>query len=120
CRKTTNNNAQGRAHMLKDRNAHQNLNVVTVGQIVPAFLKEPICKVYELLVSLLELNRFEILLGELEISQVPFGLRHLPQHLPFKDGNESYNRNLLAILANDVVSCSTLSDQGCAKDFYDQ
>ncbi|GKB15683.1 hypothetical protein Tco_0849606 [Tanacetum coccineum] len=29
-RKTTNNNAQGRAYMLKDRNAHQNLNVVTV------------------------------------------------------------------------------------------
>ncbi|GKD49356.1 putative reverse transcriptase domain-containing protein [Tanacetum coccineum] len=28
CRKTTNNNAQGRAYMLKDRNAHQNLNVV--------------------------------------------------------------------------------------------
>nr|GEV47215.1 putative reverse transcriptase domain-containing protein [Tanacetum cinerariifolium] len=29
CRKTTNNNAQGRAYMLRDRNAHQNLNVVT-------------------------------------------------------------------------------------------
>ncbi|GJZ90520.1 putative reverse transcriptase domain-containing protein [Tanacetum coccineum] len=28
-RKTTNNNAQGRAYMLRDRNAHQNLNVVT-------------------------------------------------------------------------------------------
>ncbi|GJT76173.1 reverse transcriptase domain-containing protein [Tanacetum coccineum] len=28
CRKTTNNNAQGRAYMLRDRNAHQNLNVV--------------------------------------------------------------------------------------------
>nr|GEW55566.1 putative reverse transcriptase domain-containing protein [Tanacetum cinerariifolium] len=27
--KTTNNNAQGRAYMLRDRNAHQNLNVVT-------------------------------------------------------------------------------------------
>ncbi|GKE04073.1 putative reverse transcriptase domain-containing protein [Tanacetum coccineum] len=29
CRKTTNNNAQGRAYMLKDRNAHQDPNVVT-------------------------------------------------------------------------------------------
>ncbi|GJY79249.1 reverse transcriptase domain-containing protein [Tanacetum coccineum] len=29
CRKTTNNNSQGRAYMLRDRNAHQNLNVVT-------------------------------------------------------------------------------------------
>ncbi|GKD61869.1 reverse transcriptase domain-containing protein [Tanacetum coccineum] len=29
CQKTTNNNAQGRAYMLRDRNAHQNLNVVT-------------------------------------------------------------------------------------------
>ncbi|GJW28935.1 hypothetical protein Tco_0045810 [Tanacetum coccineum] len=30
CRKTTNNNAQGRAYMLRDRNAHQDLNIVTV------------------------------------------------------------------------------------------
>ncbi|GJT21238.1 reverse transcriptase domain-containing protein [Tanacetum coccineum] len=30
CRKTTTNNAQGRAYMLRDRNAHQNPNVVTV------------------------------------------------------------------------------------------
>ncbi|GJR97571.1 reverse transcriptase domain-containing protein [Tanacetum coccineum] len=29
CRKTTNNNAQGRAYMLMDRNAHQDPNVVT-------------------------------------------------------------------------------------------
>ncbi|GKE89648.1 reverse transcriptase domain-containing protein [Tanacetum coccineum] len=29
CQKTTNNNAQGRAYMLRDRNAHQDLNVVT-------------------------------------------------------------------------------------------
>nr|GEX32610.1 reverse transcriptase domain-containing protein [Tanacetum cinerariifolium] len=29
CRKTTNNNAQGRSYMLRDRNAHQNPNVVT-------------------------------------------------------------------------------------------
>ncbi|GJS38560.1 putative reverse transcriptase domain-containing protein [Tanacetum coccineum] len=29
CRKTTNNNAHGRAYMLMDRNAHQNPNVVT-------------------------------------------------------------------------------------------
>nr|GEW23286.1 reverse transcriptase domain-containing protein [Tanacetum cinerariifolium] len=28
-RKTTNNNAQGRSYMLRDRNVHQNLNVVT-------------------------------------------------------------------------------------------
>ncbi|GJV65263.1 putative reverse transcriptase domain-containing protein [Tanacetum coccineum] len=30
CRKTTNNNAQGRAYMLRDRNAHQDSNVVIV------------------------------------------------------------------------------------------
>ncbi|GKD92202.1 reverse transcriptase domain-containing protein, partial [Tanacetum coccineum] len=29
CRKSTNNNAQGRTYMLSDRNAHQDLNVVT-------------------------------------------------------------------------------------------
>ncbi|GJY14987.1 putative reverse transcriptase domain-containing protein [Tanacetum coccineum] len=29
CRKTTNNNAQGRAYMIRDRNAHQDQNVVT-------------------------------------------------------------------------------------------
>ncbi|GKE51779.1 putative reverse transcriptase domain-containing protein [Tanacetum coccineum] len=29
CRKTTNNNAQGRAYMLKDKNAHQDPNIVT-------------------------------------------------------------------------------------------
>ncbi|GJY26901.1 putative reverse transcriptase domain-containing protein [Tanacetum coccineum] len=29
CRKTTNNNAKGRAYMLRDRNAHQDPNVVT-------------------------------------------------------------------------------------------
>ncbi|GKC37287.1 reverse transcriptase domain-containing protein, partial [Tanacetum coccineum] len=28
CRKTTNNNAQGRAYMLRDKNAHQDLNIV--------------------------------------------------------------------------------------------
>ncbi|GKF43905.1 hypothetical protein Tco_0130457, partial [Tanacetum coccineum] len=36
------------------------------------------------------------------------------------DGNESHNCNLRAILTNDVVLCSTLSDQGYAEDFYDQ
>ncbi|GKD23017.1 putative reverse transcriptase domain-containing protein [Tanacetum coccineum] len=30
CRKTTTNNAQGRAYMLRDRNAHQDPNVVTI------------------------------------------------------------------------------------------
>ncbi|GKF21542.1 hypothetical protein Tco_0070180, partial [Tanacetum coccineum] len=40
--------------------------------IVPAFLKEPICKVHKLLVSLLELSRFEILLDELGVGQCPF------------------------------------------------
>ncbi|GKF11759.1 reverse transcriptase domain-containing protein, partial [Tanacetum coccineum] len=29
CQKATNNNAQGRAYMLRDRNAHQDPNVVT-------------------------------------------------------------------------------------------
>ncbi|GKF28093.1 putative reverse transcriptase domain-containing protein, partial [Tanacetum coccineum] len=30
CRRTTTNNAQGRSYMLRDRNAHQNPNIVTV------------------------------------------------------------------------------------------
>ncbi|GKB35677.1 reverse transcriptase domain-containing protein [Tanacetum coccineum] len=34
CRKTTNNNAQGRAYMLRDRNAHQDPNVVTIFDVV--------------------------------------------------------------------------------------
>ncbi|GKD95177.1 hypothetical protein Tco_1375014, partial [Tanacetum coccineum] len=46
--------------------------------------------------------------------------RHLLQHLPFHDGNESHNRNLRAILTNNVASCSTLSDQGYVEGFYDQ
>nr|GEX52302.1 putative reverse transcriptase domain-containing protein [Tanacetum cinerariifolium] len=37
CRKTTNNNAQGRAYMLRDRNAHQNSNVVTVREFPDVF-----------------------------------------------------------------------------------
>ncbi|GKA56436.1 hypothetical protein Tco_0755508 [Tanacetum coccineum] len=36
------------------------------------------------------------------------------------DGSKSHNRNLRAILTNGIVSCSTLSDQGYAEDFYDQ
>ncbi|GJU15394.1 hypothetical protein Tco_1143360 [Tanacetum coccineum] len=34
CRKTTNNNAQGRTYMLRDRNAHQDPNVVTGFDVV--------------------------------------------------------------------------------------
>ncbi|GJX08322.1 putative reverse transcriptase domain-containing protein, partial [Tanacetum coccineum] len=34
CQKTTNNNAQGRAYMLRDRNAHQDPNVVTVYVVI--------------------------------------------------------------------------------------
>nr|GEX96300.1 reverse transcriptase domain-containing protein [Tanacetum cinerariifolium] len=33
CRNTTNNNAKGRAYMLRDRNAHRDLNIVTVRQV---------------------------------------------------------------------------------------
>ncbi|GJW04913.1 putative reverse transcriptase domain-containing protein [Tanacetum coccineum] len=36
CRKTTNNNAQGRAYMLRDRNAHQDPNVVTATPVARA------------------------------------------------------------------------------------
>ncbi|GJY59520.1 hypothetical protein Tco_0459412, partial [Tanacetum coccineum] len=35
-------------------------------------------------------------------------------------GSEFHNHNLQAVLANGVVSCLTLSDQGYAEDFYDQ
>nr|GEV76517.1 hypothetical protein [Tanacetum cinerariifolium] len=37
----------------------------------------------------------------------------------WQDDNESHNHNLQAILTNDVVSCSILSDQGYVEDFYD-
>ncbi|GKF14006.1 hypothetical protein Tco_0055468, partial [Tanacetum coccineum] len=40
-----------------------------VNQIVPAFMKELICRVLKLLVPLLKLNQFGILLGELEEGQ---------------------------------------------------
>ncbi|GJR92991.1 hypothetical protein Tco_0265165 [Tanacetum coccineum] len=40
--------------------------------LIPAFLKELICKVFELLVLLLEFSRFEILLDELGEGQVDF------------------------------------------------
>ncbi|GJX88160.1 hypothetical protein Tco_0340174 [Tanacetum coccineum] len=46
------------------------VNLVVVGLIVPAFLKELICKVLGPLVLLLELSRFGIPLGELGVSQV--------------------------------------------------
>ncbi|GKC04655.1 hypothetical protein Tco_0996265 [Tanacetum coccineum] len=45
---------------------------------------------------------------------------HLLQRLLFQDDNESHNRNLRAILANGVASCSTHSDQGYVEGFYDQ
>ncbi|GJZ21557.1 reverse transcriptase domain-containing protein [Tanacetum coccineum] len=44
CRKTTNNNAQGRAYMLRDRNAHQDSNVVTAfPEDLPGL--PPVCQV---------------------------------------------------------------------------
>nr|GEY54036.1 reverse transcriptase domain-containing protein [Tanacetum cinerariifolium] len=43
CRKTTKNNAQMRAYMLRDRNAHRDPNVVT--EIYQGFLKD--CKVFD-------------------------------------------------------------------------
>ncbi|GJR88100.1 hypothetical protein Tco_0212111 [Tanacetum coccineum] len=47
-------------------------------------------------------------------------LRHPSTTFAFQDGNESHNHNLQAILTNSIVSCSTLSDQGYAEDFYDR
>nr|GEY74894.1 reverse transcriptase domain-containing protein [Tanacetum cinerariifolium] len=55
-----------------------------------------------------------------DIPKTAFRKRRLLQHFPFQDDNESQNLNLLAILTNDVVSCSNFSDQGYAEDFYDQ
>ncbi|GKF78592.1 hypothetical protein Tco_0234160, partial [Tanacetum coccineum] len=49
-----------------------------------------------------------------------FQLKASAMKLPFQDGSEFYNYNLQAILANNVVSFLTLSDQGYAEDFYDQ
>ncbi|GJR49942.1 copia protein [Tanacetum coccineum] len=40
CQKTTNNNAQGRAYMLRDRNAYQNPNVVTGSENRPPMLNK--------------------------------------------------------------------------------
>ncbi|GJX54983.1 putative reverse transcriptase domain-containing protein [Tanacetum coccineum] len=44
CRKTTNNNAQGRAYMLRDMNAHQDPNVVTDQETTFQLLKQKLCE----------------------------------------------------------------------------
>nr|GEW61252.1 hypothetical protein [Tanacetum cinerariifolium] len=58
------------------------LNCFNFGKIVPAFLKELIGKVHGLQVPLLELSRFEIPLGELEITSSgwPFAFA-IPGHV---------------------------------------
>nr|GEZ89200.1 hypothetical protein [Tanacetum cinerariifolium] len=58
------------------------LLTLEVGQIVLAFLKEPIFKVYKLLVPLLELSQFEIPLGELE------SLRFRGGNIPFNTSSQ--------------------------------
>nr|GEV24391.1 reverse transcriptase domain-containing protein [Tanacetum cinerariifolium] len=51
CRKTTNNNAQGRAYMLRDRNAHRDSNLVTARapyKLAPSEMQEPSDQLQEL------------------------------------------------------------------------
>nr|GEU63255.1 putative reverse transcriptase domain-containing protein [Tanacetum cinerariifolium] len=44
CRKTTNNNAQGRSYMLRDRNAHRDPNVVKNQDTAFQLLKQKLCE----------------------------------------------------------------------------
>ncbi|GJR15401.1 putative reverse transcriptase domain-containing protein [Tanacetum coccineum] len=62
CRKTTNNNAQGRAYMLRDRNAHQDPNVVTGtspwGALVLFVKKKD--RYFRMCIDYWELNKFTV------------------------------------------------------------
>ncbi|GJX76821.1 hypothetical protein Tco_0323632 [Tanacetum coccineum] len=69
---------------------------------VPAFMKELICKVLGLLVPLLELNRFEILLGELEEGQVA------SSGWPFVSEVPGQMTHLIASLTLDSARSTTL------------
>ncbi|GJW99041.1 reverse transcriptase domain-containing protein [Tanacetum coccineum] len=57
CRKTTNNNAQGRAYMLRDRNAHQDPNIVT-GAIL-TLLNQP----FKIDLMPIKLGSFDVVIG---------------------------------------------------------
>nr|GEV60059.1 retrotransposon protein [Tanacetum cinerariifolium] len=66
------------------------------------------------------------------IHQVPLGRTSNALSIPRKfsasmfssliasDGSKSHNHDPRAILTNDIIPCATLSNQGYAKDFYDQ
>ncbi|GJZ27702.1 putative reverse transcriptase domain-containing protein [Tanacetum coccineum] len=83
CRKTTNNNAQGRAYMLRDRNAHQDPNIVTV--FVIYVMEKKSCE--KRLEDIPEVREFlkvfpEDLLGLPLVRQVEFQIDLIPGAIP--------------------------------------
>ncbi|GJR50012.1 reverse transcriptase domain-containing protein [Tanacetum coccineum] len=83
CQKTTNNNAQGRAYMLRDRNAHQDPNVVT-GFIIQVMEKKSDEKRLEDISVVREFPEVfpENLPGLPPIRQVEFQINLIPETTP--------------------------------------
>nr|GFB58607.1 putative reverse transcriptase domain-containing protein [Tanacetum cinerariifolium] len=97
------------------------LPTLVVGPIVHAFLKELICKVLELLVQLLELNRFEILLDELGEGQklVPKGKQQYPWKSILAEGRKCSPRPKRShgyVFLNQHLA-TVLFDSGTYKSF---
>nr|GEW36926.1 hypothetical protein [Tanacetum cinerariifolium] len=81
-------------------------------EIVPAFLKELICKVHELLVPLLELSRFRILLAEWEEGQSEFLTQGTVSIIPIVfswSGSISSNSFLPSVLLWLVIIVAVIS-----------